>query len=111
MTYILVMALSSNRSGHRPFTPAMVGSNPPSVTKERANVPVQQMCGCLTLRTLWGFSSAGRAIALQAIGQGFDSLKFHHAGDAKLPNEIGLNLNWKKPKMGRCNSLNTARVD
>ena len=29
---------------------------------------------------MWGFSSAGRAPALQAGGQGFDSLNLHHMG-------------------------------
>lgn len=70
----------------------MVGSNPPSVTKERANVPIQQMCGCLTLRTLWGLSSVGRAIALQAIGQGIVPPRLHQSGkpDPQLGRFLGL---------------------
>ena len=30
---------------------------------------------------VWGFSSAGRAPALQAGGRGFESLKLHQTGD------------------------------
>ncbi len=33
-----------------------------------------------TQKPKWGFSSAGRAPALQAGGQGFDSLNLHHMG-------------------------------
>ena len=35
-------------------------------------------------QTLWGYSSAGRASALQAEGQRFDPVYLHHLNDVKL---------------------------
>ena len=39
---------------------------------------VIQLSGTNTITLIWGCSSAGRAPALQAGGQGFDSLHLHH---------------------------------
>ena len=38
-------------------------------------------------RSLWGYSSVGRAPALQAGGQGFESLYLHSADESLLDGE------------------------
>ena len=51
----------------------------------------------MLLSTIWGFSSAGRAPALQAGGQRFDPANLHHKKDKRLKEaatkvEVSLNL-------------------
>ena len=60
------------RLTHMPFTHAFTGSNPVRVT-------------------IWRFSSAGRASALQAEGRRFDPVNLHHAEIAQLVEQLTCN--------------------
>ena len=42
---------------------------------------------------IWGFSSAGRAPALQAGGQRFDPANLHHKGLTEVPTKVETSLN------------------
>ena len=55
---------------------------------------VIQLSGTNTITLIWGCSSAGRAPALQAGGQGFDSLHLHQSGnrhDGRTENQMSQN--------------------
>ena len=45
------------------------------------------------LKYIWGFSSAGRAPALQAGGQRFDPANLHHKGLTEVPTKVETSVN------------------
>ena len=50
----------------------------------------------LTVEYIWGFSSAGRAPALQAGGQRFDPANLHHKKLTEVPWKQETSLNFLK---------------
>ena len=84
------MALSSNRSGNQAFNLTMWVRAPLASPIGKAGPPIRTLFG-----TMWRHQMGCRWAAKCGV------MVRRTNGDAKLPNEIGLNLNWKKPKLGR----------